>query len=483
MSWRDSLFVWGGTIKLESPEKRWVPDKGAPNGGCWELRAHIAWAGTWVSVDMADARAVPAPSARALATALMQFEVESAPEPAVVDAASEAREGEAWIPCCADPQAPGSPAFLSGLRAQLSAGRGWELEGEGGKTWHKDEVHELMVCGPADSGAASGATSHGRDHAAARAVAVGRNQFGPFVSAGVVRARRADGGTGAGAGAGSAASGRPAFQFELLLARRYLAPKDARARWSVAELDAAVLSGRAQRGHHVLPWHTSALHARARRPAGGGLKKRARSGAAADAGSSGAELAEAGEAGPSLSMPCAEPFELRLDLRDEPPPRRLSASPNLQWERQCWGCGQAAQHAAACDARACAAACSRMRLLLRQEGAEEPHEPSPHGEFLDAELCGPACARRAAVRIAEACAHWAAPGAGGSKAAASHAKHGAGVGLGVALICHDQRDSAAFWSALEGTEVGATMARDGWRITEGGKLLLERTADDSTVTV
>lgn len=166
-SWRDTLFFWQGSLQ------------GAE------------WGGRWVGVVSAAATA-GAPSAREFAESANTFDV-----------TLEAGDGGAF---CAKP----------GAEAEATAGKGYLLDqGDGeGHSYHLDDAHRIRFF-------------RGGCNDSLLAGAVGRNEFGPFVSLGIVEGQK------------------------LMLARRYLDHKDARVAWSLDDVEEA---GKAANAAGRLPW-------------------------------------------------------------------------------------------------------------------------------------------------------------------------------------------------------------------------------------
>jgi hypothetical protein len=179
-SWRDTLFIWQGSLQ------------------------GTEWVGRWVGVDSADATHAAAPSAQEYADSANAFAV-----------TLEAGDG-------------GALSAKPGAEAEATAGKGYLLDQDDGEghSYHRDDAHRIRFFRSED--AAGGALLAG---------AIGRNEFGPFVSLGSVKGQ------------------------ELMLARRYLDHKDARAAWSLDEIEAA---GKAISDASV-PWSCEALHSKIQR--------------------------------------------------------------------------------------------------------------------------------------------------------------------------------------------------------------------------
>jgi len=176
MSWRNTLFVWRGTL------------------------AGAEWAGHWVGVDSPDVARVALPSAEEFADSSNAFAV-----------TFEAGGG-------------GMFACEPGAEVAATAGQGYMLDqGDGlGHSFHQDDEHYIRFFHSADG--------------ALLAAARGHNEFAPFVALGSV--------TGT----------------ELVLARRYLDGKDARADWTLEDVEAA---GKEVKG--AAPWQSQALHSKIQR--------------------------------------------------------------------------------------------------------------------------------------------------------------------------------------------------------------------------
>jgi len=177
MSWRNTLFVWRGSL------------------------AGAEWTGHWVGVDSPDAARVAPPSAQEFADSPNAFAV-------TLEAVGDVQ----------------TFACEPGAEVSATAGKGYMLDqGDGlGHSFHQDDEHCIRFSHSADG--------------AVMAAARGRNEFAPFVALGHV--------TGT----------------ELVLARRYLDEKDARADWTLEEVEAA---GNGAKG--AAPWQTQALHAKIQR--------------------------------------------------------------------------------------------------------------------------------------------------------------------------------------------------------------------------
>ena len=112
-------------------------------------------------------------------------------------------------------------------------------QGDGnGMTKHFDDVHRVRLCRNilgAASGAIAEQSSLFSDCPHTFVTACGSNEFGPFVSLGCF------------------------FAQELMLARRYLAAQDARAAWTVLDLEAAAAGSQFD---PAAPWSHKLLHSR-----------------------------------------------------------------------------------------------------------------------------------------------------------------------------------------------------------------------------
>ena len=196
--WRDTLFIWKGAVAgVEGCV-------GTSDGG------GVIWGGKWVGVDCADPTQLAPPSAGLFSESPNTFD-------------AELRGG-----------------LQPGGEAVATADSSYMLDqGDGhGLSKHFDDVHRVRLCrnivGPA-SGAIAEQSSLFSDCPHTFVTACGSNEFGPFVSLGCFFAR------------------------ELVLARRYLAAKDARAAWTVLDLEAAAAGSQFD---PAAPWSHKMLHSR-----------------------------------------------------------------------------------------------------------------------------------------------------------------------------------------------------------------------------
>lgn len=311
--WRDTLFVWRGVVSQAEKSSR------------------ARWAGRWVAVEgCRDARAAPTPSGNAFSQADAAFDVAG-----VVVSGSWAGNRVYTKP----PE----------VRFEENNGRGWQLaDGEDGELhWHRDGTHVVRLVDDVRYGEAN-------PYADKLALAVGRNDFGAFISVGMSHI----------SGDGN----------ELTLARRYLAPGDVRAKWSLEDLQKEVeasLPGSESPKPVSVPkwgqhpaWRCAALH--------GALRKRGPP--------------------PTGSQPVAlnltGPFELRLTLvRDER--NYLRVGDNVEWVEQCWTCGREASPSS--------------NFFVMEWTDEEPNEEL----IRDVHFCGPTCVHGFAPHLARISREWA----------------------------------------------------------------------------
>lgn len=373
------------------------------------------WAGRWIGIASADSRSAPMPTDWSFARSSRRFRVEGwqcgtmLREGALVATRGgedswqlHSKRGSSSLP---------EPCDFAGAVLDVAAGAGWELEEDAGKAWHTDEKHQLMV--------GAGGDGVGPQ----RVVAIGRNAYGPFVSAGFLAC------AGDAAGRGS---------YRLVLGRRYLDEADVRAEWTLAQLDVAVLAGLGSCSE-ARPWRTTALHAA--KCAGSVGRKRPRAGAEPEA-------PPFGPAPPLRIPPGAEPSALSLRLDTGKFSTRVVAA--MAWEGQCFGCGGLAQGLAARSLK--------LRVMTWS------HE-GPEDDFLKAEFCAPACARAAAPHIARVCAEWRqAPASAGQFVRCCDPPCAAGGGGGDPM--EGGGGAETFWSALRGAGALRAMEQAGW--ADGG---------------
>ena len=207
MSWRDTLFIWRGRF---SRRRSSDPDD----------HAFVSWKGTWIGVDAGGTLRPDAPEIEAFADqGLPKFVVCGRHEPAL----PEGFHGEYRL----DQSFEG--VHFNKWRL------GWQLDqGDGaGLTWFEDEEHRVRVDGD-------------------DVFAVGRNEFGPFVSAGFASGYacqlRAEGeGT------------ETEDAREVVLARRYLDERDARAKMRLDEWAAEARRRRDDGASSAAPWNVPAM--------------------------------------------------------------------------------------------------------------------------------------------------------------------------------------------------------------------------------
>ena len=206
-SWRDTLYVWDGILEVKDP----LPGT---------KESSLNWDGVWVGCEnCADAKKADAPKRVGAAR-----DVDSANHFSINGKANPIGGDEGSI--------TDSTAYPH--EASLVGGEGWDM-GEGSeKKKYLDESHNVLLSNLRWKG-------NMRDQRDNLVFAKGRNDFGDFVSAGWMRP-------------GS----------RITLARRYLEEDDARIKWSLEDLQKAVLNGiyDEQSGQvHVPPWQCDALHA------------------------------------------------------------------------------------------------------------------------------------------------------------------------------------------------------------------------------
>ena len=205
MSWRDALFIWRGRFS----RKRWSdPD----------YKTFVSWKGTWIGVDAGGALEPDAPEIEKFADqSLPKFDVCGHHDPDVPEGFS----GEYRL--------DRNTSLSMATRAQL----GWQLEQAAGLIWFEDEEHRMRVDGD-------------------DVFAVGRNAFGPFVSVGFAsgyacRLRTTDGET------------ETEDAREVVLARRYLDERDARAKMRLDEWAAEARRRRDDGASSAAPWNVPAM--------------------------------------------------------------------------------------------------------------------------------------------------------------------------------------------------------------------------------
>jgi hypothetical protein len=211
MSWRDTLFIWRGRFRRRDTT---YPGEDDPS---------FDWQGTWIGVDAGGTLKPDAPEMEAFAEkGLPKFDVRGSLDPDRTDR-TEGFSGEYR----SDPDRGGVPGY-----------QGWQLDqGDGkGLTWFDDDEHRIRVDGD-------------------DVFAVGRNKFGPFVSAGVASGysfqKFAMGPEGLSSAPSTESSSRV-----VVLARRYLDEKDARA---TMRLDEWAAEAKRDRKNGVKPWNVPAM--------------------------------------------------------------------------------------------------------------------------------------------------------------------------------------------------------------------------------
>ena len=213
MSWRDTLFIWRGRFVRQRPlEPERSPDR----------PTLVHWRGSWIGVDAGGTLEPDAPEMEAFADeALPKFAV------------------------AGHRVSPDTPeGFTNGeyrLDKQTNAPRedgsclGWQLEnGAEGLAWFQDDEHRVRVDGD-------------------DVFAVGRNGFAPFVSVGVA--------------SGYAYELQPQKNTAVdsrvvVMARRYLDEKDARAKMRLDEWAAEAKRDRARdakKKKNASPWNVPAM--------------------------------------------------------------------------------------------------------------------------------------------------------------------------------------------------------------------------------
>lgn len=203
-SWRDTLYVWDGILEVTNPSSE-------------GKESLLKWEGFWVGLeDCADAKKAEAPKRIGSAS-----DVDSANHFLVKGKATpfiDEREENST----ANPH-----------KGSLVDGDGWDM-GEGSdKKKYLDESHYVLLSNLRWMG-------NMRDQRDNFVFAKGSNDFGNFVSAGWMRP-------------GS----------RVTLARRYLGEKDARAKWSLQDLQKAVIEGIYDKKSgkvHIPPWQCDAMH-------------------------------------------------------------------------------------------------------------------------------------------------------------------------------------------------------------------------------
>ena len=195
-NWRETLFVWDGILSEKDDEEE-------NGGGENNDNEEFVWSGTWIGYDEADATKVDIPKRGAFnefVSSENQFEVEGTAE---------------------------SLADDKSLRElSMNGGSGYDL-GEGkDKKKHTDDRHDMYfysksLCWTVKPKSLDNTV-----------LAVGVNEFGYFVSMGVIRIGN-----------------------RITLARRYVDDTDPRAKWDIDDLKKQVEDGCA------VPWQCRGMHA------------------------------------------------------------------------------------------------------------------------------------------------------------------------------------------------------------------------------
>lgn len=219
MSWRDTLFIWRGPFTRELAQAESSDIKPIH---MWR------WKGRWIGVDAGGEADAKAPKTADFAnTELPKFEGLGN----VADVADV--EGGFDREYSSNPDIDNRGNSDDDPMNPLK-GIGWQLDNGDGLTWFTDEnivirVEKNLV------------------------VAAGRNEFGPFISAGVVSGYRyAFDDEWHGPYKASKHETR-----DVMLARRYLDAKDARAKWSLNELLSEIKAGWSNAKDH--PWNAPAM--------------------------------------------------------------------------------------------------------------------------------------------------------------------------------------------------------------------------------
>eukprot|EP00591_Stephanopyxis_turris_P010102 CAMPEP_0195510036 /NCGR_PEP_ID=MMETSP0794_2-20130614/2800_1 /TAXON_ID=515487 /ORGANISM="Stephanopyxis turris, Strain CCMP 815" /LENGTH=245 /DNA_ID=CAMNT_0040637385 /DNA_START=38 /DNA_END=775 /DNA_ORIENTATION=- len=225
-SWRDTLFVWDGIWFKEDAinnDKELEAMKGQKNTKKGAIV--VKWNGTWVGCDNCpDAKAAKEPKRGAFdknVSSKMHFDVKGT---AVLVSGNTDDKSFYRLYC-----------------ATMVDGEGWDM-GEGSeKKKYKDHAHELLFNLPWSGDL--------RDKRKNLVFAVGKNEFGPFISAGWMRPGN-----------------------RMTLGRRYVDEHDARAEWDIDELKKQVIDEICEEESNqvkIPPWQCDVLHSNVR-----GHKKR-----------------------------------------------------------------------------------------------------------------------------------------------------------------------------------------------------------------
>ena len=345
-TWRDTLFVWNGMFQLQTN------DEGSSS-------AAADWSGSWIGCqDCPDPRTAATPNAAAFFSSNNKFEVNGTANNVSLlkNESSSSSSKQAVI-------------------ASLSDGSGWDLAGEDGKmARYRDNFHEIMFF-PRQKYYIPVTDDNSHENFKYNVVvAKGKNDFGSFISAGQ---RRHD--------------NNHNEEFCLILGRRYLEDGDERAKWSLDQLYHTVLEefsqiehpSRARRGNKPFsPWRCLCLHAERKRK----RKREASSAVAAPP--------------PALYMPTPNDNEFRPQLQivnignnnkndnNNPittvaAPQQQCTAPHIQWEYQCWGCGNPAMQHEAMD----------LKIII-EIGNGVPWD------FMDSEFCSASCCLKVLPELA-----------------------------------------------------------------------------------
>jgi hypothetical protein len=210
-SWRDTLYVWDGIVKVKDDD-----DSGP--------EVSLTWHGTWVPCENCS-DATKAETPKRLGAAI---NVESTNEFSVSGSTKFSTLENEETNSTANPH-----------EVSLAEGQGWDM-GEGtDKMKYQDSVHNLLWENIRWMG-------NMRDHRDNLVFAKGYNDFGNFISAGWMR---------------------PGCR--LTLARRYLEDDDARVKWDLEDLKKHVIGGifdETSGKVNIPPWQCGALHSDIQKP-------------------------------------------------------------------------------------------------------------------------------------------------------------------------------------------------------------------------
>mmetsp|Transcript_1583 Transcript_1583/g.1509 ORF Transcript_1583/g.1509 Transcript_1583/m.1509 type:complete len:225 (-) Transcript_1583:414-1088(-) len=203
-SWRETLYVWDGIMLVGVPDDK---VKGEQS---------FDWRGTWVAcADCSDAKMADIPK-RGFGENVpsnMTFDVQGS----IKTKNKDSKDGCAQI-------------------ASVANGEGYDLEGEDQKKRkHKDETHDILLPNLKWTG-------NLKDQRVNIVYAIGSNEFGFFISVGWMRPGN-----------------------RLTLGRRYIHDDDLRSKWSLDELQKAVLIEIASEKDNMIkvitpPWKCDTLH-------------------------------------------------------------------------------------------------------------------------------------------------------------------------------------------------------------------------------